>query len=114
MAKAAEILDLVDTPKNTIVLTDLGRRFVSGDVNVRKKIIQAQLSHLKLIQILMGKLEGSPEYTMPYDDCIQLVQESVPNENSAEVLETLIQWGRFGELFGYNDNKKAVYLDRGQ
>ena len=33
LAKAAELLDFVDTPKNAIVLTDFGKRFIQGDVH---------------------------------------------------------------------------------
>ncbi len=114
MAKAAELLDLVDTPKNAIILTDMGRRFVASDINGRKKMFHEQLRHLKVTKLLERLLESQEELTLSWDDCIQSIQEWLPNENPEQVLDTLITWGRYGEVFGYNDDTKMVYLDRGQ
>ena len=40
---SAETLELVDTPKQDVLLTPLGREFVAGDMNSRKRIFHAQL-----------------------------------------------------------------------
>lgn len=114
MAKAAELLDFVDTPKNAIVLTDFGKRFIEGDVNVRKRVLHEALRQLKLIQLLEQKLRGAENYTIPFELVIESINEWMPNENATAVLETLIQWGRYAELFGYNDDTKEIYLDVGQ
>ncbi len=114
LAKAAEILDLVDTPKNFIVLTDLGRQFLNGDVNRRKKIINEALKRLKICQMLEEELRKSEDYSLHYDDVINLLHEWQPNENSSTSFETLIQWARYGELFGYNADTQTMYLDLGQ
>jgi NitT/TauT family transport system ATP-binding protein len=42
LVKAAELFDLVDTPKQSIVLTPLGKRFTTGDINARKKIFRGK------------------------------------------------------------------------
>lgn len=111
LAKAAELLDFVDTPKNQIVLTDLGRAFVRADVNGRKRFIHRQLMQLKIAQIFHQRLSLMPDRTMSVDDALTAIHEWLPNEDSHKVLHTLIQWGRYGELFGYNADDKQVYLD---
>ena len=113
MARAAEILDLVETPKDLIVVTDLGRRLVKGDINTRKKMIHEQLLKLNLTQALFQYLEKH-DGTVTRDDAEQVIYEWLPNEDPAEILDTVIQWGRFGELFGYSDDTKMVYIDRGE
>jgi NitT/TauT family transport system ATP-binding protein len=114
LAKAAEILDFVDTPKNVIVLTDFGRRFIEGDVNVRKRILHEALKQLKIAQLLEQKLRALENFTLPFEQGLEYMHEWLPNENAETVLDTLIQWGRYGELFGYNDDTKEIYLDVGQ
>jgi NitT/TauT family transport system ATP-binding protein len=114
LAKAAELLDFVDTPKNAIVLTDFGKRFIQGDVNVRKRILHEALKQLKLAQLLEQKLRGAENFTLSYEAVLEHIHEWLPSENSEAVLDTLIQWGRYGELFGYNDDTKQIYLDVGQ
>lgn len=114
MAKAAELLDFVDTPKNAIVLTDFGKRFIEGDVNVRKRVLHEALKQLRLVQLLEQKLRAAENFTMTFEAVHDAVNEWLPNENAATILETLIQWGRYAELFGYNDDTKEIYLDVGQ
>lgn len=114
MAKAAELFDFVDTPKNSMVLTDFGKRFIQGDVNVRKRVLHESLKQLKLAQLLEQKLKDADHFTLSIDNVLEHVKEWLPNENAQNVIETLIQWGRYAELFGYNDDTKQVYLDVGQ
>ncbi len=113
-AKGAELLDFVDTPKNGIVLTDLGRRFISSDVNMRKKLVHDALLQLKLCQLIREQLQAAPNYVIPHAEVVETIHNLLPNEDSEKQLETLIQWGRYGELFGYNADVQELYLDVGQ
>ena len=114
MAKAAELLDFVDTPKNQIVLTELGRTFIKADINRRKQLIHERLMQLKITQMFHQKLSAADGFSISKEEAVQTFHEWLPNENPENVLDTLIQWGRFGELFGYNDDSQTVYLDRGE
>src|SRR5258708_5113160 len=49
VVNAAEMLELVRTPKDKVELTQLGREFLLSDVNGRKIIINLQLQKLRLI-----------------------------------------------------------------
>jgi len=42
ITKAAELLDFVDTPKQKILLTELGKRFVESDIAERKRLWKEQ------------------------------------------------------------------------
>ncbi len=114
MAKAAELLDFVDTPKNMIVVTELGRRFVAGDVNLRKRMVHDQMSQLQLVRLLKGKLEKCEDFSLAASEAVSSIQDWLPNEPAHQVLDTLIGWGRYGELFGFNADTQTVYLDRGE
>lgn len=114
LAKSAELLDLVDTPRNEILLTDLGRKFIRADVNVRKKTLHELLKSLKLVQLLEAKLRQTSHFTLSADEAIEVLASWLPNENPDRVFDTLVSWGRYAELFGYNDDSKEIYLDLGQ
>ncbi len=112
MAKATELFDLVDTPRNDILLTDLGRRFIKGDINERKKMLNAQMRTLRIAQLFKDKIESANEKKLLWKDALPWMQELLPNEKNEEVLDTLIQWGRYSEIFGYNDDTGEIYLDQ--
>src|SRR5215471_13399305 len=114
LVKAAELLDLVDTPKQAVVLTQAGNQFVEGDINVRKGMLHTQFQQLRIVQLITELLKQSETLRLPVEVIEQKVAEWLPNENPEVVVEGLISWGRFSEVFGYNDDAKELYLDVGQ
>ncbi len=114
MAKAAELLDFVDTPSNAIVLTDLGREFAVADVNHRKQLLHKQLDQLHIIKLLKAKLEAANHFSITRHEVVKFIQEWLPNEPASRTVDTLIQWCRYGELLGFNADKQTLYLDLGE
>jgi NitT/TauT family transport system ATP-binding protein len=114
LVKAAEILELVDTPKQKVILTDLGRHLVEGDINVQKRMLHELYGELSLVNEVAQLLRQSPTLRLPVDLVIEKLTEWLPNENPNDLLSSLITWGRFAEYFGYNDDTKELYLDVGQ
>jgi NitT/TauT family transport system ATP-binding protein len=114
MVKAAELLDLVDTPKQTVVLTESGKAFVNGDINLRKGTLHRLFSSLRIVQQISELLKQSDTLRLPVEVIEQKLSEWLPNENPEKVVDVLISWGRFSEVFGYNDDAKELYLDVGQ
>ena len=114
LVKAAELLDLVDTPRQTVVLTQSGSHFVQGDINVRKGMLHELFSNLRIVQQVTDLLKQSETLRLHVEVIEQKVAEWLPNENPNDVVSGLISWGRFSEVFGYNDDAKEIYLDVGQ
>ena len=50
VAKAAEMLDLVDTPKQAVVLTPEGRRFVKAPPQERQDLWKSAILNLRLFR----------------------------------------------------------------
>jgi len=114
LVKAAELLNLVDTPKQTVILTEFGKRFVEGDMNIRKGMLHDLFGGLRIVQQVGELLKQSETLRLPVEVIEQKVAEWLPNENPQSVLNVLISWGRFSEVFGYNDDAKELYFDVGQ
>ena len=114
LVKAAELLNLVDTPKQTVILTEFGKRFVEGDMNIRKGMLHDLFGGLRIVQQVGELLKQSETLRLPVEVIEQKVAEWLPNENPQSVLNVLISWGRFSEVFGYNDDAKELYLKDGQ
>lgn len=114
LVKAAELLGLVETPKQLVLLTKDGQAFVKGDINHRKKMLHDKFSQLLLVQKTTELLKENSSIRIPIDELKEKMSEWIPNEDPEKMIQTLIAWGRYAEYFGYNDNTKSIYLDVGQ
>lgn len=114
LVKGAELLELVDTPKQNVVLTEMGRHFVAGDINVRKRMLHELFGCLRIVQMTSNLLRKDETLRLPVHELVERVGEWLPNENPHQIVDVLVSWGRFSEYFGYNDDTKEVYLDVGQ
>jgi NitT/TauT family transport system ATP-binding protein len=114
MVKAAELLELVETPRHNVFLTDLGKKFLEGDINARKRVLHELFGALKIVQLTSNLLRADESLRIPIETLMERIGEWLPNENPHQIADTLIAWGRFAEYFGYNDDTKELYLDVGQ
>lgn len=100
--KGAELLDLVTTPGENIVLTESGRRFVAVDVSERRAILRQKMLALPLFSRLVGLIENSPDRLISIVDYFEYLKEWFPKENLQELARTIISWGRFAGLLVYS------------
>ncbi len=114
LVKAAELLNLVETPKQQVILTKLGQSFAKADVNERKKMLHENFGELLIVKKTSDLLRENENVRIPISELKEKISEWLPNENPDKIADVLISWGRYAEYFGYNDNTKSVYLDVGQ
>ncbi len=110
IVKASEILELVDTPKNDVQLTALGRRFHEGSREERQKIFSEQIYKLRLFHIIIAYLQETEE--VDAERVLQDIAHALPHDNPEKVLETMIAWGRYAGIMDYNGNTKTVFVPK--
>lgn len=112
IVKAAELLDFADSLKHDIIFTELGKKFIAGDINERKTILNKQMQNLGLVKIIVDMLTKSGEKKLEREMIIDELALLLPTENPDRIFRTLVSWGRYAELLGYNAREKTVYLDK--
>jgi NitT/TauT family transport system ATP-binding protein len=113
IVRAAELLSFAESPGQDVVITTLGKEFVEADVNDQKKLLNKQLRGLRTFQLLLDTLQQN-EGKVPYEVLIEDYATRMPYEEPAQLLDTVIDWGRFAELIGYRPKEDVVYLDVGE
>ena len=114
VAKGAEMLDFVDTPKNDVVLTDSGRRMVNASTAERPALLRVELLKLGVFCLLIRELAKDPDTPLTGDAVRDLLAERLPTVGASELFETLVNWGRVGQLFDFDAASDTLALYSGR
>jgi NitT/TauT family transport system ATP-binding protein len=112
VAKAAEMLDFVDTPKRTVVLEAEGRRFVAAPQAERTAIWRGQLLTLRLFRQLVAAMQREPRRRIERDAVLEILAIAMPQEDVERVFGTLVRWAQAGDLFDYDDRSEELVMER--
>jgi NitT/TauT family transport system ATP-binding protein len=110
IVKAAEMLGFVDTPRDAVILTADGRRFVRADAETRKTIWREQLLKLRLFQDVRDLLAQHPDHAVGADMVREIIIIAMPRENYEAIFDTMVRWARFGNLFAYEEDADRLSL----
>ena len=106
--KAAEILDLIDTPRQEVRFTELGRKFVAADRLGKRAIFEEQVFKLRLFHIIIALLKEYEE--VEAERVIKDIGSALPYDNPEKTFETMIAWGRYAGLMDYNAKTGMVFV----
>jgi NitT/TauT family transport system ATP-binding protein len=110
VVKAGELLGLLDTPKNQVLLTDLGRKFLDADINGRKTIFRDQLLTLGTFRFILQVLKESANNQLSKEIIEEELAVRLTAEDVEKVFNTIIGWGRFSELFNYDASTEMLSI----
>jgi NitT/TauT family transport system ATP-binding protein len=110
VVKAAELLDLVDTPRRLVVLTPAGRAFAAADAGQRTATWRARILELGLFAELDRALRAAPAHRLDREFVLELLALRLPSEDFDRTFQTLVGWGRYGDLFAYDEASGELWL----
>ena len=110
--KAAEILGFVSTPEGDVVLEQTGKEFLAGDINHKKLLLRERLKTIPLFSYLARLLRGQEDRSLTKEVVLEHLAMLLPNEPPNKLFNTIVNWGRYAELFGYNKDEDRFYLDQ--
>jgi NitT/TauT family transport system ATP-binding protein len=107
---AGEMLDFLDTPKEMVLLTELGRRFLHQDAAGRQAILREQMLKLDLFRFIVLRLERAPQKQLPKEIVEEDLVMRLLTRDVEPLFNTIVEWGRSSELFGYAPTTETLYL----
>ncbi len=112
LIEALAILGLAVTEEGDTMLTDVGRAFAEADVQEEKELFRQQaLANVELVRQIVRELQAAPEHTLREDALLQQLQEHFSEPEARRQLDTAIDWGRYAEVFAYDDGTGELYLE---
>jgi NitT/TauT family transport system ATP-binding protein len=108
LGETLQILKLADFEEADIKLTPLGRRFVDMDVDQRKKVLGEQaLANVPLAAHIKRVLDERPTHRAPASRFREELEDYMSEDYADRTLRAIINLGRYGELFAYDEAAQA-------
>ncbi len=112
MTEMLEILDFAEVSAGDLMLTKAGAAFADADILHRKQIFGQQLQHvIPLAKHIRKTLDEKPGHRVSEDHFLDELEEYFSQEEAERVLRTIIDWGRYAELFAYDYNDGMLSLE---
>ena len=105
VVSAAELLDLVDTPKRQVVLSPEGVRLVRATPAARRDLWRDLVRQLRLFQLVEAALARGEGRPLDREFVLELIAVNAPNEDWEAMFETFLTWARYGNLFAYDEER---------
>jgi NitT/TauT family transport system ATP-binding protein len=110
IVEAAELLELVDTPRRLVVLDTAGKALVQAMPERRKDIWREQLFKVRLFRDVYDILQREAGHRIDQDIILEMIVLHMPQENYEKIFQTFIRWARFGNLFVYDETTQSIAL----
>lgn len=112
LTELLEILRFAKVSKGDITITDEGKAFVEADILERKKIFSIQLKkYVPLARYIYDQLVRHPRHRALEENFLSLLEDYLSESEAERVLSTVIEWGRYAELFAYDYNSGVLSLE---
>lgn len=112
LTEAATVLGFAQVQEGDIRLTEVGRLFADGDIQERKQTFQeAVAGTIVLVGQILNALHQAPHRAMNEEFFMEFLEHHFTEDEAWRQLETAIDWGRYAELFAYDEQAGQLYLE---
>lgn len=112
LTEMLEILRFAKVSKGDITITEDGKAFADADILERKKIFSVYLKkYVPLARYIYDRLIRHPRHRALEENFLSLLEDYLSEEEAERVLGTVIEWGRYAELFAYDYNSGVLSLE---
>lgn len=112
LTELLEILQFAKVSKGDITITEAGKAFVEATILDRKKIFSQHLKkYVPLARYIYDQLTRHPRHRALEENFISLLEDYLTEKEAARILSTVIEWGRYAELFAYDYNAGVLSLE---
>ena len=112
MGEALQLLGLGVLEEGDLRLLDRGRVFVEADTDARKQIFgEALRANVPLVAQIRRVLDERPNHRAAAVRFRDELEDFMSPDYAEETLSTAINWGRYAELYSYDEEADQFFLD---
>jgi NitT/TauT family transport system ATP-binding protein len=111
-AEALQLLRLAEVEGGDIRLTEAGLEFAHGETDERKKLFARHLiTYVPLAAHIRRVLDERATHSAPKSRFFDELEDYMAEDAAEQTLRTIISWGRYAEVFAYDDHAQAFSLE---
>jgi NitT/TauT family transport system ATP-binding protein len=110
VVEAVELLGFATLDAGDLTLTPLGKRFAEADIQERKDIFAERIRRIPVIHWIEQILTVAKDQQIDQDVLMTALELDFNPVEAPRQLETAISWGRYAELFSFDDDTDNIFL----
>jgi NitT/TauT family transport system ATP-binding protein len=112
LGETLQLLRFAELAEGDIVLTEAGRRFVAADTDTRKRIFgEALLAHVPLVKSIRQVIDERWNHRASAVRFRDELEDHMSPDYAEDTLRAAIAWGRYAELFSYDEEAEQFSLE---
>ncbi|MCL2453491.1 MAG: nitrate/sulfonate/bicarbonate ABC transporter ATP-binding protein [Alphaproteobacteria bacterium] len=115
VAETLQLLRFAEIEEGDIKLTPAGQRFADADVDIRKKLFGDHLlAYVPLAARIKLVLDERSAHTARAVRFLEELEDYMSEDYADITLKSVVNWGRYGELFAYDETTETFSLENPQ
>jgi NitT/TauT family transport system ATP-binding protein len=110
--ESLQLLRFAQLSEGDLMLTEAGQRFAHLETDARKKLFAEHLmNYVPVIGLIRRVLDERPSHTAPQARFRNELEDYMAEVQADETLKTTVSWGRYAELFAYDEQSETFSLE---
>ena len=112
LGETLQLLGFALLEEGDLILTDMGRKFADAETEDRKKIFgDALRAHVPLINAIRAVIDQRGNHRASSLRFLDELEDHMSPEYATETLRAVISWGRYAEIFEYDEEAQQFGLE---
>ena len=112
LGESLQLLRFAQLSEGDLMLTDAGKRFANLETDARKRLFAEHMTnYVPVIGLIKRVLDERPSHTAPEARFRNELEDYMSEAAADETLKTIISWGRYAELFAYDEQSETFSLE---
>ncbi|XZN98306.1 MAG: nitrate/sulfonate/bicarbonate ABC transporter ATP-binding protein [Microcoleus sp.] len=112
IVEAAKLMDFLAIQEGDLFLTAVGLEFIAGGIDRRKQIVRTQiLGNIRLVQQISRMLQSKRNHRISEELILDILEAHFSPKEAMRQLQTAIDWGRYAELYSYDEPGGEIFLE---
>jgi NitT/TauT family transport system ATP-binding protein len=112
LVDAAALLEFARVQEGDVILTREGEGFVEAPILARKELVRrAILGRTTLVRRIYTALQAKKSHRLSESFFLGILEAHFSSAEARRQLDTAIDWGRYAELFGFEDDTDELFLE---